>query len=74
MFLEAQELLQMHHHHLIFIFHIQSHSHLPGPLKYGNDLAGSLLTGSLFSSTIISHSFFHQGACSLSKYISIPLA
>lgn len=44
-----------------------SHSHQPGPLTEGHNLADSLLTGSLFSSALDSQSFLHQGAVSLSQ-------
>ena len=43
--------------HPFFITHIRAHSHLPGPLSLGNDLADRLIA-SIFSSPEQEHQLF----------------
>ena len=62
-----------------FVFHIRSHSNLPGFLVQGNAVADSFLhdipeTFHLFDDPISSHGMFHQSAKTLHKQFNIPMA
>lgn len=70
LFKELQLLLQ-HRNHKIFITHIRSHSHLPGPLVQGNELVDKLVA---FASPQEEHQLFHNNAGSLHVRWKVPLA
>ena len=57
--------------HPFFITHIRAHSHLPGPLSLGNDLADRLIA-SIFSSPEQEHQLFHTNANRLHVQYKIP--
>ena len=57
--------------HPFFITHIRAHSHLPGPLSLGNDLADHLIAP-IFSSPEQEHQLFHTNANRLHVQYKIP--
>ena len=58
--------------HPFFITHIRAHSHLPGPLNLGNDLADRLIAP-VFSSAKREHQLFHTNTNRLYVQYKIPL-
>ena len=58
--------------HPFFITHIRAHSHLPGPLSLGNDLADRLIAP-IFSSREQEYQLFHTNANKLHIQYKIPL-
>ena len=58
--------------HPFFITHIHAHSHLPGPLNQGNDLADRLIAP-IFSSPEQEHQLFRTNANRLHVQYKIPL-
>ena len=58
--------------HPFFITHIRAHSHLPGPLSLGNDLADRLIAP-IISFPKQEHQLFHTNANRLYVQYKIPL-